>query len=170
MEAYYTPVKQMPSAMTKITRSSNQTREGDWICFNCHNLNFSFRKKCNRCKTQTRQQNESAALLISFYEKNYMTAQLAQAQSGCQDKVSHANTSANSQPVLTPQRINQTPEKIQKDLPSVSPLVKKYNAREETPMSEARSQSSLWGVTVRDFEDILGASGRSDEHEESQGE
>jgi hypothetical protein len=25
-------------------------REGDWTCFNCKNLNFSFRKKCNRCK------------------------------------------------------------------------------------------------------------------------
>ena len=25
-------------------------REGDWTCFYCKNLNFSFRKKCNRCK------------------------------------------------------------------------------------------------------------------------
>lgn len=25
-------------------------REGDWICKNCCNLNFSFRKECNRCK------------------------------------------------------------------------------------------------------------------------
>jgi hypothetical protein len=24
-------------------------REGDWNCFNCNNLNFSFRTKCNRC-------------------------------------------------------------------------------------------------------------------------
>jgi hypothetical protein len=25
-------------------------REGDWICKNCKNLNFSFRNECNRCK------------------------------------------------------------------------------------------------------------------------
>ena len=24
-------------------------REGDWICFNCDNLNFGFRTNCNRC-------------------------------------------------------------------------------------------------------------------------
>ena len=26
-----------------------ERREGDWICFNCNNLNFAFRKICNRC-------------------------------------------------------------------------------------------------------------------------
>lgn len=26
-----------------------EIREGDWTCFNCNNLNFSFRLKCNRC-------------------------------------------------------------------------------------------------------------------------
>ena len=26
-----------------------EIRIGDWICFFCNNLNFSFRKKCNRC-------------------------------------------------------------------------------------------------------------------------
>ena len=25
-------------------------RNGDWICKNCKNLNFSFRNECNRCK------------------------------------------------------------------------------------------------------------------------
>jgi hypothetical protein len=24
-------------------------RPGDWICFNCYNLNFAFRTNCNRC-------------------------------------------------------------------------------------------------------------------------
>ena len=26
-----------------------EIREGDWTCFECQNLNFSFRTKCNRC-------------------------------------------------------------------------------------------------------------------------
>ena len=25
-------------------------KEGDWVCYDCKNINFSFRKKCNRCK------------------------------------------------------------------------------------------------------------------------
>ena len=24
-------------------------RAGDWVCRNCDNLNFSFRRVCNRC-------------------------------------------------------------------------------------------------------------------------
>ena len=35
---------------SKKTQKSFTGREGDWTCFNCKNLNFSFRKKCNRCK------------------------------------------------------------------------------------------------------------------------
>lgn len=57
MEAYYTPVKEVTNCLGKTIKSNTQAREGDWICYNCNNLNFSFRKKCNRCKTQTRQQN-----------------------------------------------------------------------------------------------------------------
>ena len=43
-------------------------REGDWVCFKCKNLNFSFRKICNRCKLD---KNEN----IIFYEKHmkYLT-------------------------------------------------------------------------------------------------
>ena len=25
-------------------------KEGDWVCYDCKNINFSFRNKCNRCK------------------------------------------------------------------------------------------------------------------------
>jgi len=28
----------------------NSERVGDWVCTSCNNLNFSFRKICNRCK------------------------------------------------------------------------------------------------------------------------
>ena len=27
-----------------------QERKGDWTCNRCHNINFAFRNKCNRCK------------------------------------------------------------------------------------------------------------------------
>lgn len=36
-----------------ISEVSNQ----DWVCVKCNNLNFSFRKKCNRCKVQSREDN-----------------------------------------------------------------------------------------------------------------
>lgn len=53
---YYTPVKDNQT-INKHIKTAVQPREGDWICLNCNNLNFSFRKKCNRCKVQTKQQN-----------------------------------------------------------------------------------------------------------------
>lgn len=33
----------------EATKLPLEIREGDWICLYCNNLNFSFRKKCNRC-------------------------------------------------------------------------------------------------------------------------
>ena len=33
-----------------MRRRNLNEMKGDWICFFCHNLNFSFRTKCNRCK------------------------------------------------------------------------------------------------------------------------
>ena len=32
-------------------------KAGDWICFNCHNLNFSFRTNCNRCHITKKDNN-----------------------------------------------------------------------------------------------------------------
>lgn len=31
-------------------RNDRNNKDGDWICFNCRNLNYSFRNVCNRCK------------------------------------------------------------------------------------------------------------------------
>ena len=33
-------------------------REGDWTCQNCKNLNFAFRKECNRCKLPKNEMEE----------------------------------------------------------------------------------------------------------------
>ena len=34
----------------KNKKKSFSEREGDWPCYKCKNINFSFRKKCNKCK------------------------------------------------------------------------------------------------------------------------
>ena len=57
MQQYLTPLKEGNGNSQRGAKTSGQSREGDWVCFNCQNLNFSFRKKCNRCKVQTREQN-----------------------------------------------------------------------------------------------------------------
>ena len=49
-----------PLMKAKIFLKGNNTQEndnrkpfnerpGDWICYNCQNLNFTFRTNCNRC-------------------------------------------------------------------------------------------------------------------------
>lgn len=32
-------------------------KAGDWICFNCNNLNFAFRTNCNRCHITKKDNN-----------------------------------------------------------------------------------------------------------------
>ena len=36
-----------------------QEREGDWNCFKCKNLNFSFRVTCNRCQLSKKESENS---------------------------------------------------------------------------------------------------------------
>lgn len=57
MNQYLTPLKESNACAKNQSKTTSQPREGDWVCFGCNNLNFSFRKKCNRCKVQTREQN-----------------------------------------------------------------------------------------------------------------
>lgn len=151
---YFTPVKEAQGVF-KTAKTATQTREGDWVCLNCNNLNFSFRKKCNRCKTQTREQNEvSSAFSYYYYQKQYVYLPLPADE---HKNPTHTPTSANSQPqyiLSTPinNKENKTPPKHQKELPSVSPLIKKYNSRDLTlsESSKTSSAGSVWGV--RDFE------------------
>ena len=45
-------------------------REGDWICFFCQNLNFSFRNECNRCQAYASVQNQAKDHSFSNFFNN----------------------------------------------------------------------------------------------------
>ncbi len=44
----------------------NNYREGDWKCTICCNLNFSFRKHCNRCNLISKEQNDHQNIMIAY--------------------------------------------------------------------------------------------------------
>ena len=59
-------------------------REGDWSCYRCKNINFSFRNKCNKCQFSKEESEKKfaevgEALLkladISIYDKKMVTIQ-----------------------------------------------------------------------------------------------
>jgi hypothetical protein len=52
-------------------KKSFSERPGDWTCFKCKNLNFSFRKRCNRCPTLKKESEELAAGLITVEESPF---------------------------------------------------------------------------------------------------
>ena len=45
-------------------------REGDWICFNCKNVNFSFRIICNRCQLPKNESDKLLQLNLSLISNN----------------------------------------------------------------------------------------------------
>ena len=49
---------QLDSQVSEANWQVNLERVGDWVCFSCSNLNFSFRKICNRCKI-SREESDS---------------------------------------------------------------------------------------------------------------
>jgi hypothetical protein len=51
-------------------KSPNDSSQ-DWVCIKCNNLNFSFRKKCNRCKVQSREDNQQIIYLDYYYYNHY---------------------------------------------------------------------------------------------------
>lgn len=46
------------SSQSLSRKNSSEEPQTDWVCTNCNNLNFSFRQKCNRCKVQSREDND----------------------------------------------------------------------------------------------------------------
>lgn len=42
-------VTEQPPVYLKHIKRPKTERVGDWICFKCSNLNFAFRKECNKC-------------------------------------------------------------------------------------------------------------------------
>lgn len=50
--------KESASFETKKMKKRLVERSGDWTCFKCKNVNFSFRKKCNRCSYKSDYQVE----------------------------------------------------------------------------------------------------------------
>ncbi len=54
---------------------SQESSSHDWICLKCNNLNFSFRKKCNRCKVQSREDNEQLLYADYYYYNQYYAYQ-----------------------------------------------------------------------------------------------
>ena len=43
----------------------------DWVCLKCNNLNYSFRTKCNRCKVQSRVDNQQILYADYYYYTHY---------------------------------------------------------------------------------------------------
>ena len=66
---YHTPTKYYDNYYSS---SKGNHRCGDWICVNCNNLNYSFRKKCNRCKTISRDRNFMTPVYSYYYYTNNM--------------------------------------------------------------------------------------------------
>lgn len=43
----------------------------DWVCLNCGNLNYSFRKICNRCKSISREENQHNIMQMQYMQAYY---------------------------------------------------------------------------------------------------
>lgn len=48
-------------------------RIGDWVCFNCKNLNFSFRISCNRCNLSKEESENLKILRLKNNQENNLT-------------------------------------------------------------------------------------------------
>lgn len=154
---YFTPIKTIQPQGRQLFNSECVQRQGDWVCVNCQNLNYSFRKKCNRCKTQSREDNEKHSVYSYYYYPrvditpfSHETLQhidqhphsdiLNTGNQPSQSTDSHQDNKEN-QPINDDwNAVMETPKKKKiplsnhssklDGLPSVSPLVKKYHQKQ----------------------------------------
>ena len=68
---FRTPSKTSQPDRSDPPKTNSTSRQGDWVCLQCNNLNFSFRKKCNRCKLQTRYDNQQLSAYYSQLVPSY---------------------------------------------------------------------------------------------------
>ena len=73
---YYAFTIRKKKIKNKKTQRNFIEREGDWTCFNCKNLNFSFRKQCKRCKISKcisdNQHDNYLQSILAIIENNQM--------------------------------------------------------------------------------------------------
>lgn len=68
-------------------KDNHRLEAQDWICMSCNNLNYSFRKVCNRCKVTTREDNQKYSQLqyySIYYQSPYYPFQEDTNNSGTQ--------------------------------------------------------------------------------------
>ena len=53
----YKPQQDSHTSAKPKLMAKNEYRAGDWICNVCNNHNYSFRSVCNRCNSQTKENN-----------------------------------------------------------------------------------------------------------------
>lgn len=73
METICPPSHSSPSSSYSSPASNAEHPNQDWVCVKCNNLNFSFRKKCNRCKVQSREDNQQTIYADYYFYNHYYT-------------------------------------------------------------------------------------------------
>lgn len=67
--------QQRQSSDQKEMSNKSAEESQDWVCLKCNNLNYSFRTKCNRCKVQSREDNQQELYADYYYYNQYYSYQ-----------------------------------------------------------------------------------------------
>lgn len=82
----------------KDSHSPKGEANTDWVCLNCSNLNYSFRKVCNRCKSITREENQQNYLQMQYmqiyYQQPYVQTRTDEGQVNVLRKFSEGKVSS----------------------------------------------------------------------------